>query len=132
MRVEIPVEDLWPGEPVVTEERVSSFRDSLARGERLAPIVVLNVEGRTIVTDGNNRVRAWVEHHREQSNQVPSIVFQDAERTISDIASAEFNKHAAFFGRGEDAFLRIRKVPSAQYLSAQAEVARELRASGRT
>jgi hypothetical protein len=53
----IPVDELWPGEVVVTSERVALVRARLERGGVIDPVSVVKIGSRMIVRDGNKRSR---------------------------------------------------------------------------
>ena len=59
----IPIAELWPTEGVLREEKVAELVADLTAGKELKAINCFVVEGRTLVRDGDNRVRAWIQYY---------------------------------------------------------------------
>ena len=125
----INIDLLSPAEAVVAEEKVEIFKNKLSKGEELEPVVVVNLEGRFLVTDGNNRARAVAEYYKEHgSESVCQILTNERNsQSASDILKKEWMMISKYYGEGLEAFLKIRVSPETGYYQAQAEVIWEMR-----
>jgi hypothetical protein len=125
---DINIFELSPGEAVLSAEKVAQYREALSRGEQLKPIHIFNLNGMKIVRDGNNRVRAYIEHCRASNIFIGKILcVQSSTGEPSPSGRAELREVSFYYGVGESAFLAIPVVTEANYLSTQAEVCRRIR-----
>ena len=102
------ISELWPGETLLVTERIARNRQTLAAGGSLSAIHVHQSEERLVVRDGNNRVRAYIEHCREHGlpiDRMPSIIGAgEAPKPRIHILWGEI---AARYGGGIEAFLAL-------------------------
>jgi hypothetical protein len=122
----IAVEKLTPGETGLSLEAVQRHRATLAAGRSLAPIDLYAVGSHLIVRDGNNRVRAFIEHHAALGLPVPEMEFVWSIREISPTPLLGFRKMAAYYGNGINAFLGRPVAEPAEYGQMQAREGRRL------
>lgn len=122
----ISVSELWPTEGVVSEEKVEAWKEDLRSGRAMKPVEYTEIAGRKLIRDGNNRVRAWIEHHRDIGVEVPDIPAIPSNQGLppSDWQGPLFAEH---LGRGTGAFESLKKVREADYLEAQRNFAREVK-----
>lgn len=118
----MPIDNLWPGEAAVAEEAVAAIVLRLSGGEQIEPVDILEIFNRTIVRNGNNRVRGWIEYYLGIEKPIPDIPckLSDADppsRTGMDA----FYKISTYYGKGMDAFLKLPKVPKTRYEAVQTE-----------
>lgn len=124
----ISVHTLAPGELVLITEKVTHWRDILSRGQQLPPIEVYNLNGQWIVRNGNNRVRAQLEHWRANDIPTREISCQITLKQPTPSAQKELCEVSSFSGVGEAAFASLPVVPQSQYYSKQKEQYRKMRA----
>jgi hypothetical protein len=106
--LQIDVTNIFPGEFAVREIRVAAHRATLARGEPLDPITVADLDGRYIVRDANNRVRAAIDHYAALGEPCPLFDAELSTRPYREIAAADYSyvlrRFADHYGRGPSGF----------------------------
>lgn len=124
---DIPVADLSPGEAVLSQDDVARHRAAFDSGDVVQPVEILEDEGKKIVRDGNNRVRAYVEHCRSKSVEVGSIACITSKAPKPGPAALDgLRKMSRHYGSGPSAFEAMPLAPRDQYESMQTEVARRI------
>jgi len=119
----IKIDELSPGEVVLSAERIDSYRKAFARGEQPAPVEIYYTEGKTIVRDGNNRVRAYIEHCTAKNDPVSTIAFMPSVAHRPTPACHDgLCRASLFYGRGANAFLNMPVGAGADYDDLQASV----------
>src|SRR2546428_297668 len=104
---QIQIDDLSPGEAVLSAEKIAEYRQTLERGEQLDPVHVYNVDGKLVVRDGNNRVRAHVEHCRGNGIPIDTIsCIPSTAPTPRPAALDGLRRVSRYYGQGADAFAR--------------------------
>ncbi|MGO9122003.1 MAG: hypothetical protein ACLQPD_30870 [Desulfomonilaceae bacterium] len=71
----VKIDTLSPGEAVLSAEKIAHYREALERDELLPPVRIYCIQDRKIVRDGNNRVRAYVDHCRANGRQLDTVPF---------------------------------------------------------
>lgn len=123
----IQIHELSPGEAVLSAEKIAKYRQILERGEQFDPVEVYKVDGWLIVRDGNNRVRAHIEHFRanvlplEAINCTPSIATAPSSAALDGL-----HKFSCYYGQGADAFVRMPVATNEDYESTQIIVMRQI------
>jgi hypothetical protein len=102
------ISELWPGEVLLVTERIARNRQTLATGGNLPPIHVHESEERLVVRDGNNRVRAYIEHCRQHGlpiDGMPSIT--STSKPPTPATHILWEQIAERYGCGIEAFLAL-------------------------
>jgi len=124
---QIPIDELSPGEAALSAEKIVEYRQALERGQQLDPVQVYNIDGGWVVRDGNNRVRAYLEHCRANGIPVSNISCTLSTAPPPDDAALDaLHKASQYYGKGADAFMRMEVAQSADYKTTQACVARRI------
>ena len=123
----VAVADLSPGEAVLSERDVARHCATLAAGEPLESVAVIEIDGHMVVRDGNNRVRAYVEHCRARGQDPGTIpCVPSTARPPGPAALDGLRKMARYYGTGPDAFAAMPVASPDQYETMQTEVARKI------
>lgn len=122
----ISIDQLSPGENVLSAEKVQKYRAALAAGRDIDPITVIELDGCLIVRDGNNRVRAFIEHFRAANRPWPEIPAVLSDRPLGGTASSMLPLTARYYGNGVPAFLSLPCVSAAEYVVRQAVIGRKI------
>jgi hypothetical protein len=121
----ISISDISPGEAVLAREKIQQHRDRLARGQKLEPIHIYPVGERQVVRDGNNRVRAFIEHYRDKNMPMPPITFVPSSAAPPGPQALEgLERLSRYYGVGVDAFLSMPIAGPKEYEAEQTRVAR--------
>lgn len=104
----IRIDLLWPGEAVLSKETVEKIVRSLTRGEQIQPVEVYEVNGQSIVRDGNNRVHSLIEYYRDNNAELEYVQCKVSQATPPGPASLDgLLRVASYYGKGPKGFLRI-------------------------
>lgn len=123
----IPIADLSPGEAVLSADAVARHRATLDAGQTLEPVEIYKIKDRKIVRNGNNRVRAYVDHCRALGNDVgsipcvPSRAHQPGPAALGGLLTV-----SGHYGTGPRAFEAIPVASRNQYERMQTDVARKI------
>ena len=123
----IQINDLSPGEAVLSDVKIAKYRQLLERGEQFAPVEVYKVDDWLVVRDGNNRVRAHIEHCR--ANAIPLEAIGCIPSTAPAPGPAALNglyKLSRYYGQGANAFGRIPIATNEDYETTQTTVMRKI------
>ena len=124
---EMSVYDLWPGVAVFSAEVVARYHSLLAAGQSLPPVEVYQIGECKIVRDGNNRVRAYIDHCRVTSTPFGSIeCVPSTAKTPGPAALEGLRKMSGHYGCGPEAFARMPLAGHGEYEAVQTAVAREI------
>jgi len=123
----INVNELSPGEVALSTDRIAGYRAVLSQGGWIEPIHVYQDAGRWIVRDGNNRVRAYVEHCYAQGLPVGSVPCIIGAGPSHPDSRQELSLAASYYDVGPTAFLAMPVANSANYLDVQGEASERIR-----
>ncbi len=124
---QIQIDELSPGEAVLSAEKVVEYRQALERGELLDPVHIYKVNDKWVIRDGNNRVRAYIEHCR--ANGILTDTITCTPSTAPAPGPAAFDglcRVSCYYGQGVDAFVRIPLATSADYEAMQTTVGQQI------
>ena len=120
--LKIAVTNIFPGEFAVRKVRVAAHRETLARGEALDPLTVALLDGRYIVRDANNRVRASIDHYASLGQSCPPFDAEPSTKPYRPIGNADYSyvlrRFADHYGRGPDGFLALPHLTDEDYYGA--------------
>jgi hypothetical protein len=120
------IADLWPGEVGVCHEAVEEAVAKLAAGQQIDPVTICTIGGRTIVTDGNNRVRAAVVYADRNRLPVTTVPCVTRTATIGPTAQQNLPRIAGTYGQGPAAFLKLPLVGRTTYDEEMEELQRKV------
>ena len=124
---QIQIDELSPGEAVLSAEKVAEYRQALERGELLDPVHIYKVDDKWVIRDGNNRVRAYIEHCR--ANGILTDTITCTPSTAPPPGQAAFDglrRVSRYYGQGTDAFMCIPIATSADYETMQTNVGEQI------
>lgn len=106
---DISIEDLWPGEIVLDRKKFDEKLGILESGEALPPIIVINIEGKNIVRDGNTRIRAFIEFTEKHKKAIKKISseFVTPGANMTEEIRRNYLKLAIHYGKGIKAFKKL-------------------------
>ncbi len=124
----IEISDLSPGEAALSVERIAAHKSTLVSGHSFPEIHVYRDADLWIVRDGNNRVRALIEHRQAISQPIGSIPYVESDPPPRPEAPQELRNVAHYYGTGSKAFLAMPAATNDHYMTAQVEACRKIRA----
>lgn len=107
---DISIDDLWPGEIVISREKFDENIRVLELGNPLRPITIICLEGKNIVRDGNTRVRAFIEFHEKHKKVIENIsckFFIPDTKMSKEEVKKNYRKLAMHYGKGIEAFKKL-------------------------
>ena len=125
------IEDLYPGEAVLSKRAIDKYRSKIANNEYIAPVVTYFDQDIWIVRNGNNRVRAYIEDRIENGKPVGTVTCEEDAGPQRDHIRAELKKLALYRGKGQDAFLNMPVAGEDDYEEQQLQEADKMRESER-
>ena len=123
----IKINDLSPGEAVLSDIKIAEYRKLLERGEQFAPVEVYKVDNWLVVRNGNNRIRAHIEHCR--ANAIPLEAIDCIPSTAPAPGPKALNglyKFSRYYGQGANAFGCMPIATNENYEATQTTVMRKI------
>jgi hypothetical protein len=115
----VPVSSLYPGDLVLSDEKVGFYVAELERIGRIKPIVIAALSERRVVRDGNHRMRAFIEFHRRQGGEIPDVPAVtkslDANTPVDRYLARRWADFIDYYGCGAEAFLHMNIGPFATF-----------------
>lgn len=107
--------EVYPGEAALNFEIIRNYEVLISAGGNVCPPELVFIDNHYIVRDGNHRVCAWIESFKlnNKINPIKFVFSQALEPT--EIAKKQLVAFAKYHGPGIDGFLKIKKVPDAEY-----------------
>lgn len=123
----VQIDDLSPGEAVLSSDKLAKYRQLLERGESLDPVHFYEADGKLVVRDGNNRVRAYIEHCRTIGLLVETISCIASTAPAPGPAALDGLRRVSWFcGKGVEAFMLMPVAEKDEYENTQTEVGQRI------
>lgn len=124
---QIQINELSPGEAALSFERIAKHRQLIDNGEPFELVDVLKVDGWWVVRNGNNRVRAHIEHCQANGKPLDNICCS-LSAALDSRGLGELYKFSRYYGQCVDAFtcMPVATGTYADYIDFHGEVSQEI------
>lgn len=104
----LQIAELWPGDYALDGPTLLKYRLYLVQGKALNSIQILVVAGRYLVSDGNHRVRAFIEFYQDRNQNIPTIsadIYTPSQSEMPSGRRRPLERISHHYGQGLSAFL---------------------------